>query len=200
MKSPTKILPAPVQGQKIQVPKAPQRVIIRQGQGKGGTLVSGGVNQFIRIPTSQALASGQIHQINVPGKGVQYIRFMSASSTAVTNATATSTAAPAKTVTQTTQAQKAQVVPVASIAVNRNVNVINNKVVTTANSNVIKVVPVSTSQARPVAPKPVTAGQRILIPATNAQARSGQTVATIPASALSQIQGKFTIHLHIHNQ
>lgn len=48
----------------------------------------------------------------------------------------------------------------------------------------------NSTQARPVAPKPVT-GQRLLIPATNSQTKSNQaTIATIPASALSQIQGK----------
>lgn len=109
VKSPTKILPAPVQGQKIQVAKAPQRVIIRQGgQVKGGTLVGGGMNQVIRIPASQGIAPGQIHQINVPGKGVQYIRFMTATST-TTSATTTSTVPQVKTVAQTTPAQKAQV-------------------------------------------------------------------------------------------
>lgn len=51
----------------------------------------------------------------------------------------------------------------------------------------------NSAQARPVAPKPVT-GQRLLIPATNSQTKSNQaTIATIPASALSQIQGKMML-------
>lgn len=61
----------------------------------------------------------------------------------------------------------------------------------------------SSTQTRPVAPKPVATGQRILIPATNTVSRTGQPLASIPASALSQIQGnklkfgKFTHFLTI---
>lgn len=63
----------------------------------------------------------------------------------------------------------------------------------------IQVVPMSTTQARPVAPKPVTTGQRILIPAaaTTASTRPGQTLTTIPASALSQLQGNKVINLNL---
>lgn len=114
-------------------------MIIRQGtQLKGGTIVGSNMNQVIRIPASQNINSGQIHQINVPGKGVQYIRFMTATTTA-TNTTTTNSAAPIlKTVTQTTTTQKAQVVPVASISVNRQAVTKTNTVATTP-SNVIKV-------------------------------------------------------------
>lgn len=187
VKSPTKILPAPVQGQKVQTTKGAQRVIIRQGtQIKGGTIVGSGMNQVIRIPASQTINPGQIHQVNIPGKGVQYIRFMTATTTP-SNSTSTNSVSTVKTITQTTSTtQKAQVVPVASIAVSRQ-NVAKTTS-TTAGSNVIKVLPMNTTQTRPVAPKP-TSGQRILIPAANTVSRTGQPLASISASALSQIQG-----------
>lgn len=138
VKSPTKILPAPAQ--KVQTVKGAQRVIIRQGtQIKGGTIVGSGMNQVIRIPASQTINPGQIHQVNIPGKGVQYIRFMTAT-TAPSNSTATTTVTTVKTVTPTTSTtQKAQVVPVASIAVNRQTTSKTTVVPTTGTSNIIKV-------------------------------------------------------------
>lgn len=64
VKAPTKILPAAVSG--ISNVKGPQRIILKSSNGNQ-VLPAG---QLIQVAGTQGLANGQIHQINVPGKGV----------------------------------------------------------------------------------------------------------------------------------
>lgn len=88
IKSPTKILPAP-QAATVATSKGPQRIIIKPSTGP--VL---GSSQLLQVSGAQPLGTtGQLHQINIPGKGVQFIRFMNTSQaetipTAVGNVTA----------------------------------------------------------------------------------------------------------------
>lgn len=198
-KSPTKILPAPqAQNKKPNL----QRVIIKQGnqlKTVSAPNVQSSVNQVIRLPAghtlSSAAAGGQIHQITLPGgKGVQYIRFMPATQTN-TGSTASATVVTSKELNLDSNTKLAQLkkspVPVAGISVNRTGAGAMPKIPVSAGST-FKVVPLSMAQTRPVAPKPmstISTTQRVLIPASSAQTRTAQTFATIPANALSQIQG-----------
>ncbi|XP_030768048.1 protein lin-54 homolog [Sitophilus oryzae] len=70
IKSPAKILPAGA----LTGGKGAQRIIFKGGG--SGQLVPAG--QLIQVGTQ--IAGGQIHQINVPGKGMQYIKLVPASS------------------------------------------------------------------------------------------------------------------------
>lgn len=61
IKSPTKILPAP---QTTSANKVAQRIILKPAN-TGQQVLS---SQIIQMP--QPIGSGQLHQINIPGKGV----------------------------------------------------------------------------------------------------------------------------------
>ncbi|XP_043666806.1 protein lin-54 homolog isoform X3 [Vespula pensylvanica] len=94
VKSPTKILPAPIinsqvkpstipnqqsvfsSSSKTNVQPSPQKVIIRQSSLKPGTVLGSG--QVIRIPATQNIVTGssQVHQIQMPGRQVQYVRLV----------------------------------------------------------------------------------------------------------------------------
>lgn len=63
IKSPTKILPATQSSSG----KVPQRIIFKSA-GTGHTILSS--PQIIQVAGTQALSTGQLHQINIPGKGV----------------------------------------------------------------------------------------------------------------------------------
>ncbi|XP_032662654.1 protein lin-54 homolog isoform X3 [Odontomachus brunneus] len=101
-KSPTKILPAPaasiqaksstttnqpstIISSKSSTQQNPQKVIIRQSSLKPGTVLGSG--QVIRIPASQNIVTGsnQVHQIQMPGRQVQYVRLVSTPSSGSTN-------------------------------------------------------------------------------------------------------------------
>ncbi|CAG9812753.1 unnamed protein product [Phaedon cochleariae] len=72
--------------------KLPQRIIFK-APGSTQTILPQG--QLIQVPGTQGLNMGQLHQINIPGKGVQYIKFVAANtteSTATTLSTSTGTA------------------------------------------------------------------------------------------------------------
>ncbi|XP_066260452.1 protein lin-54 homolog [Euwallacea similis] len=94
VKSPTKILPAGVST--LTGVKGTQRLILKSSS--GSQVLSAG--QLIQVAGTQGLSNGQIHQINVPGKGVQYIKFVpattaEASNPAVTLVNTVKTASPA---------------------------------------------------------------------------------------------------------
>ncbi|CAG9774060.1 unnamed protein product [Ceutorhynchus assimilis] len=63
--------------------KKPQKIILKSS-GTNQVLPAG---QLIQVANSQGLANGQIHQINVPGKGIQYVKFVTAPSTQGANST-----------------------------------------------------------------------------------------------------------------
>lgn len=182
---PTKILPAPVTNiqakssnqqstfisSKSSVQQSPQKVIIRQSSLKPGTVLGSG--QVIRIPANQNIVTGsnQVHQIQMPGRQVQYVRLVS-TSTGTTNVVTVSKSKPATTLQTVGISQK-----------------VGNQ------QQIVKVVPLNTGNQslRTVAPKAtLTSGtQKLLIPAAAAAAaavgnQSKSTVA-IPASALSQL-------------
>ncbi|XP_044739121.1 protein lin-54 homolog [Chrysoperla carnea] len=188
-KSPTKILPAP---KFVQKPGGQQKVLIKQGnQLKTGIINTG--QQVLRIPASQLNSSGQIHQINLPGQGVQYVRLVNTSNSNQSNTSAASstvvTSTSGSTLVRTTTAsgqQKVQtIVPVALVDRTGNIS---------QGQSIVKVVPMSTNQTatttvRPVAPKTVTTlgtTQRTIV------ASSGNTqgkIAAVPVSTVNTIQG-----------
>ncbi|KAH0954715.1 hypothetical protein HN011_007734 [Eciton burchellii] len=186
-KSPTKILPAPTMNiqakssattnqqstfvsSKSSVQQSPQKVIIRQSSLKPGTVLGSG--QVIRIPANQSIVTGsnQVHQIQMPGRQVQYVRLISTPSTGTTNVV---------TVNKSKSATTLQTVGISQKVGNQ--------------QQIVKVVPLNTSNQslRTVAPKTtLTSGnQRLLIPAASATTVGNQSKNTvaIPASALSQL-------------
>ncbi|XP_019881371.1 protein lin-54 homolog isoform X2 [Aethina tumida] len=77
LKSPTKILPAT----SLTTNKAQQRIIFKSTTG-GQTVLPPG--QIIQLTGNQSINSGQLHQINIPGKGMQYIKFVTSTADANT--------------------------------------------------------------------------------------------------------------------
>lgn len=69
MRSPAKILPAP----QSSTSKVPQRILLKSNSNP--TLIA--PNQLIQVAGSQPITAGQIHQINIPGKGVglKFLKF-----------------------------------------------------------------------------------------------------------------------------
>ncbi|XP_011165986.2 protein lin-54 homolog [Solenopsis invicta] len=187
-KSPTKILPAPTISlqaksstttnqqstfvtSKSSTQQNPQKVIIRQGSLKPGNVLGSG--QVIRIPANQNIVTGsnQVHQLQMPGRQVQYVRLVSTASTGSSNVVTVGKSKASTTLQTVGIGQK-----------------IGNQ------QQIVKVVPLNTgSQSlRTVAPKAtLTSGsQKLLIPASTAAAAvSGQSknAVAIPASALSQL-------------
>ncbi|KAJ8910803.1 hypothetical protein NQ315_014511 [Exocentrus adspersus] len=107
IKSHAKILPAA----SSTITKGPQRIIFKTTGSNQSILPPG---QLIQVTGSQALNNGQLHQINIPGKGVQYIKFV----TATTTETPTTTSeAPIKAVSaSSTNIILSEIKPVSSIS------------------------------------------------------------------------------------
>lgn len=185
IKSPTKILPAPTVNTQIKsstisnqqsfsssnkssVQQSPQKVIIRQSSLKPGTVLGSG--QVIRIPANQNIVTGsnQVHQIQMPGRQVQYVRLVSTPSSGTTNVVTVG-----KTKSQTT---------LQTVGVGQKIG---------GQQQIVKVVPLNTSNQslRTVAPKATLtgSGQRLLIPATATVGNQSKNAVAIPASALSQL-------------
>ncbi|XP_076298936.1 protein lin-54 homolog isoform X2 [Lasioglossum baleicum] len=187
IKYPTKILPAPTLGSQVKasaissqqsafpsankssVQQSPQKVIIRQSSLKPGTVLGSG--QVIRIPANQNIMTGsnQVHQIQMPGRQVQYVRLVSTPSSGTTNVVTVS-----KSKSQTT---------LQTVGVGQKIG---------GQQQIVKVVPLNTSNQplRTVAPKATltSTGQRLLIPATaTAGGNQSKNTVAIPASALSQL-------------
>ncbi|XP_077271969.1 protein lin-54 homolog isoform X2 [Temnothorax americanus] len=188
-KSPTKILPAPTVSlqakcltttnqqptfvtTKSSMQQNPQKVIIRQGSLKPGNVLGGG--QVIRIPANQNIVTGsnQLHQIQMSGRQVQYVRLVSTPSTGSTNVVTVGKSKASTTLQTVNIGQK-----------------IGNQ------QQIVKVVPLNTgSQSlRTVAPKATltSSSQKLLIPAATAAAAAvgnqSKNAVAIPASALSQL-------------
>ncbi|XP_012278286.1 protein lin-54 homolog isoform X2 [Orussus abietinus] len=184
VKSPAKILPAPTMTSQVKptaisnsqtitnktaVQQNPQKVIIRQSSLKPGTVLGSG--QVIRIPANQSIVSGgnQIHQIQMPGRQVQYVRLVSTPASNTTNVVTVG-----KSKSQTTL----QTVGVAQKIAGQ--------------QQIVKVVPLNTGSnqtLRTVAPKATlsTNTQRLLIPAATTVSNQSKNAVAIPASALSQL-------------
>ncbi|XP_012144399.1 protein lin-54 homolog isoform X1 [Megachile rotundata] len=185
IKSPTKILPAPTMNTQVKtstisnqqstfpsnktsVQQSPQKVIIRQSSLKPGTVLGSG--QVIRIPASQNIVTGsnQVHQIQMPGRQVQYVRLVSTPSSGTTNVVTVG-----KAKSQTT---------LQTVGVGQKIG---------GQQQIVKVVPLNTSNQslRTVAPKATlsASGQRLLIPATATVGNQSKNAVAIPASALSQL-------------
>lgn len=73
-KSPTKILPAPLTSN-TGTTKGPQRILLKP---TNSTPILG-TSQLIQVSGAQPIGTtGQLHQISIPGKGIQYIKFIQA--------------------------------------------------------------------------------------------------------------------------
>ncbi|XP_003424108.1 protein lin-54 homolog isoform X1 [Nasonia vitripennis] len=177
VKSPAKILPAPVSGQSKSnsqvgssskvVHQNSQKVIIRQGSLKQGTVHNS--NPIIRIPANQTISPNQVHQLQVPGRQVQYVRLVSTPSSGTSNVMTVG-----KTKTSTT---------LQTVGVSQKIS---------GQQQIVKVVPLNTGNQtlRTVAPKSSMSGttQRLIIPASAPVGGSSKSsTVTIPASALSQL-------------
>lgn len=172
VKPPAKILPAPATTTAVRptfsnaiktAQQSPQKVIIRQSALKPGTVLGSG--QIIRIPANQNIASNQVHQIQMPGRQVQYVRLVSNAASTTTNVMTVGKAKMPSTLQSMGVGQK--------IA---------------GPQQIVKVVPLNTGtqQLRAVVPKQtISSGnsQRVLIPSANA----GKNTVAIPASALTQL-------------
>nr|CAD7199631.1 unnamed protein product [Timema douglasi] len=207
MKSPTKILPAPVgsitqlkptstlaSGPTLSVAatsasttfrplNSPQKVIIRQSALKSGTvLTSSGTGQMIRIPATQNIIG------TLPGgKQVQYVRLVSTANSSTAN------------VVSHTKPRTTTVFPVNAVT---GVSAPKPLAITTVRNQpqALKVVPIApaTSAIRTVVPKPTTTtqnSQRILIPTSTpaTQLRAAPSVTTLSASGVSQLMPGTTI-------
>ncbi|KAI4495348.1 PREDICTED: protein lin-54 homolog isoform X1 [Polistes canadensis] len=185
VKSPTKILPAPTinsqvktstisnqqsvfsSSSKTNMQTSPQKVIIRQSSLKPGTVLGSG--QVIRIPANQNIVTGsnQVHQIQMPGRQVQYVRLVSTPSSGTTNVVTVG-----KSKAQTT---------LQTVGVSQKLG---------GQQQIVKVVPLNTGNQslRTVAPKTTITGssQRLLIPAAATVGNQSKNAVAIPASALSQ--------------
>ncbi|XP_015180581.1 PREDICTED: protein lin-54 homolog isoform X5 [Polistes dominula] len=186
VKSPTKILPAPIinsqvkastipnqqsvfsSSSKTNMQTSPQKVIIRQSSLKPGTVLGSG--QVIRIPANQNIVSGsnQVHQIQMPGRQVQYVRLVSTPSSGTTNVVTVGKSKPQTTLQTVGVSQKLG-----------------------GQQQIVKVVPLNTGNQslRTVAPKTTItgSGQRLLIPAAATVGNQSKNAVAIPASALSQL-------------
>ncbi|XP_017773440.1 PREDICTED: protein lin-54 homolog [Nicrophorus vespilloides] len=91
VRSPTKILPAPQTS--VAAGKLTQRIYIKPTNVSSTTTVI--PSQIIQVAGTQAIAGG-LHQINIPGKGMQYIKFITPSQAETTTvASIQTTKAPA---------------------------------------------------------------------------------------------------------
>nr|CAD7593830.1 unnamed protein product [Timema genevievae] len=207
MKSPAKILPAPVgsitqlkptstlaSGPTLSVAatsasttfrplNSPQKVIIRQSALKSGTvLTSSGTGQMIRIPATQNIIG------TLPGgKQVQYVRLVSTANSSTAN------------VVSHTKPRTTTVFPVNAVT---GVSAPKPVAITTVRNQpqALKVVPIApaTSTIRTVVPKPTTttqSSQRILIPTSTpaTQLRAAPSVTTLSASGVNQLMPGTTI-------
>ncbi|XP_063904049.1 protein lin-54 homolog isoform X2 [Zophobas morio] len=138
IKSPTKILPAT---QTTSTSKVPQRIFFKSAA-TGTTILPSA--QIIQVAGTQALSTGQLHQINIPGKGMQYIKFV----TATNSETLPTSASTITTVKTPVQASPTNIV-------------------------LSEIKPAAASQGTAIAPKPlkniaaktaVTTGQVVMLP------------------------------------
>ncbi|KAK9887835.1 hypothetical protein WA026_000146 [Henosepilachna vigintioctopunctata] len=170
VKSPTKILPA----QKV----IPQHIIYKKTPAGQSILPQG---QVIQVASGQTLNAGQLHQINIPGKGVQYIKFVPSTTVA---------SAPTSTVTVSSATTKPNLslhtTPGGSLVLSelgtssnhsnhqKNVKpVVINKPVT-VNTQVVMLPYISTTQASPV-PKVAIPKQNVT-PRTASQSSSNSSL------------------------
>ncbi|KAK5641328.1 hypothetical protein RI129_009875 [Pyrocoelia pectoralis] len=170
-KTHAKILPAP---QTTSATKIGQRIILKQANSNTPIITSG---QVIQVTGSQPLLSGQLHQINIPGKGIQYIKIVTPPTSQESNASATSAETTARQLIQTSDTK----VPILTA------------VTTTGSTKVASMVLSESSVGTTIAPKPIkaasitrtntvlpTSGQVLMLPTTYLQQSTTPKVA-IPA-------------------
>ncbi|KAF5277210.1 hypothetical protein FQR65_LT03916 [Abscondita terminalis] len=168
-KAHTKILPAP---QTTATTKMGQRIILKQANSSSSIMAPG---QIIQVTGSQPLLTGQLHQINIPGKGIQYIKIVTPTSNQ--DSSTTTTESNTKQVIQTPEGK----VPILNA-------------VTTTGPTKSNIVLTDSSGASNIAPKPIktanitrttnvlsTSGQLVMLPATYLQQQVPSAKVAIPA-------------------
>ncbi|KAK9739358.1 Tesmin/TSO1-like CXC domain, cysteine-rich domain [Popillia japonica] len=126
VRSPTKILPAP----QTTTTKVPQRILVKSNSNP--TLIA--PNQLIQVAGGQPITAGQIHQINIPGKGVQYIKFVTTQPETTTHTTNTITA---KAITQNVNVAGTKIVTLTSNSITDGGNIVLSEVKPVVKSSVI---------------------------------------------------------------
>ncbi|KAI4457172.1 tesmin/tso1-related [Holotrichia oblita] len=126
VRSPTKILPAP----QTTTAKVPQRILLKSNSNP--TLIA--PNQLIQVAGGQPITAGQIHQINIPGKGVQYIKFVTTQPETTTHTTNTITA---KAITQNVNVAGTKIVTLTSNSITDGGNIVLSEVKPVTKSSVI---------------------------------------------------------------
>ncbi|XP_022916448.1 protein lin-54 homolog isoform X2 [Onthophagus taurus] len=161
VRTPAKILPAP-SAQVNTVVKQPQRILLKSTSSP--TLIA--PNQLIQVGGNQPISAGQIHQINIPGKGVQYIKFVTTQSDSGTNTTTSTTTKTSQTVTVGNK--------VVALANNsESGNIVLSEVKSTSKANVITpkgTKPLSGVQSQSIINN--SAGQLLMVPASYLQRTS----------------------------
>ncbi|XP_031353703.1 protein lin-54 homolog isoform X3 [Photinus pyralis] len=168
-KTHTKILPAP---QAAPTAKLAQRVILKQSNTNMPIITSG---QVIQVSGNSPFVTGQLHQINIPGKGIQYIKIVTAPSTQESQVSATET-----TTRQLIQTSETKI-PITTVTT------------TTGTTKVANVVLAESSVTTNMAPKSIktasvtrtntvlpTSGQLVVLPTTYLQQSTTPKIA-IPA-------------------
>ncbi|GJQ82265.1 putative tesmin/TSO1-like CXC domain, cysteine-rich domain protein [Trypoxylus dichotomus] len=148
VRSPTKILPAP----QSTTTKVPQRILLKSNANP--TLIA--PNQLIQVAGNQPITAGQIHQINIPGKGVQYIKFVTTQPDTSVNTTNTITA---KAITQNVNVTGTKIVTLATNSITEGGNIVLSEVKPVTKTNVIAPKPL----------KPVVAPQTTNVLSTTSQ-------------------------------
>ncbi|XP_056633113.1 protein lin-54 homolog [Diorhabda sublineata] len=108
LKVPTKILPAGSNSTN----KSTQRIIFKSASGNQTILPQA---QILQVSAAQTLNTGQLHQINIPGRGMQYIKFITTNTSDSNTTTTTGTTIKTTPVVTPTNIVLSEVKPVSPL-------------------------------------------------------------------------------------
>ncbi|KAF2899459.1 hypothetical protein ILUMI_06720 [Ignelater luminosus] len=160
-KTHTKILPAPQVSAANKVAQA-QRIILKQTNANSSIVTPG---QIIQVAGNQPLLTGQLHQINIPGKGVQYIKIVTPTTNTENNvSTASATNITTRQTIQTPTVEAKVLSTVATSVPTKSTNVILTEAV--AATNIAPKPLKTTTLARPNTVHLPTSAQLVMLPAS----------------------------------
>ncbi|KAF5287497.1 hypothetical protein FQA39_LY04125 [Lamprigera yunnana] len=162
-KTHTKILPAP---QTTSATKVGQRIILKQANSNSSLMSPG---QIIQVAGNQPLLTGQLHQINIPGKGVQYIKIVTPTSTQNSSSSPTSDTKPIL------QSSESKVPILTTVTTTRPAN---SPILLTETTAPKPLKPIATGRAANILP---TTGQLVMLPASYLQQQVATAKIAIPA-------------------
>ncbi|KAK4874214.1 hypothetical protein RN001_013574 [Aquatica leii] len=168
-KTHTKILPAP---QTTATTKMGQRIILKQANSNSSLMTPG---QIIQVTGSQPLLTGQLHQISIPGKGIQYIKIVTPTSNQE-SITTTTTDSNVKQIIQTSESK----IPILNSVTTTGAK---SSIVLTQSADPTSVTskPVKTANITRTANVLPTSGQLVMLPATYLQQQVATAKVAIPA-------------------